>query len=225
MRFRLCRQLYPILPLLAWCACATPDDGFTIRFRSEAPNRSSFQERIFAVRADGSSAQQFLARRRAALGLEPVLPGSQWRQVLDRERGVQVSVHPHNQTKITVPLRERDQPAGPGCADSEGLLSLPGEQADAILGYDVIHLSGRRELPDGSSMALEEWRAPALGCAALRIVTSLRRADGSELGGAAEEAVSVSLGPPDPGLFAIPRSFLEQGSLLEQARGGATQDR
>jgi len=209
--------------------CATPDDGFTIRFRKgarDAPASSSgVQERILAVRADGSKVQQFLARRPGAWGGETVLPGSRWKQVLDRGRGVQVSVHPHNQTKITVPAPTLDEPAGPGCADSEGLLQAPGEPAEPILGYPVVRLAGKRELPGGGALLVREWRAAARAGAALRTASSFRRAEGTVAGRHEEEAESVALGAPDPDLFAVPEHYVEQGSLLERARKGARQNR
>lgn len=225
MRFRLHKLSCASLLLLASFACATPEDGFTIRFRNgaqdTAASSSGVQERILAVRADGSKVQQFMARRPGAWGGETVLPGSRWKQVLDRGRGVQVSVHPHNQTKITVPAPSLDEPAGPGCADSEGLLQAPGEPAEPILGYPVVRLAGQRALPGGGALLVQEWRAAALACAPLRTASSFRLSDGTLSGHHEEEAESVVLGPPDPTLFAVPEHYVEQGSLLERARGGA----
>ena len=212
-------RVLSICLLIAALGCATPEDGFTIRFRKQGQNGAD-QERIVAVRADGSKVQQFLARRPGSWGFETVLPGSQWKQVLDRERGVQVSVHPHNQTKITMPLPKLAEPSGPGCADTDGLLRMPGEEAEPILGYPVVRLSGRRQLPDGSALLVEEWRAPALDCAALRTVSSFRLVDGSESGGGEEEAESVTLGAPDPELFEVPEHYIEQGELVQESRAG-----
>jgi hypothetical protein len=92
-----------------------------------------------------------------------------------------------------------------------------------LQGRPTVHVSGKTSLRDGSTLTVEEWRAPELECFPIK-QTAIRLAtkDGMTYSSRIEKEVTqVTIGDPDPALFAIPAQYTERSPseiMAEAAR-------
>jgi hypothetical protein len=108
----------------------------------------------------------------------------------------------------------------PTCASTPPTASVPEQVGEgSFLGFRVIKY--RRTIGKAAEQSREEWRAPALNCQPLYTVTQLPPNDRVVPSGKLEDtATSVSVGNPDPGLFAVAADYKERSpSAIFQLTG------
>ena len=167
-----------LLPLSAATGQSSSSaDGYTI-----VMNRTSFdstgtprdwETEVLAVRHDGSRARHLY---RSVLDSEGLASGHV-AIVTDAVAGKRVTFFPELSAKVTVPISvKRQHPARKldpktclRVAEKTGLQAKVLEVGSTVLGYETVHVQLSLKVPRSSKVLVrEEWRAPALGCAALR---------------------------------------------------------
>lgn len=129
------------------------------------------------------------------------------RSVLDPRSGRRIAVDPTTESVTTYMLSPAEVAGLSGPVQCR-----PGEAGaggtGVILGFPTIKQTHRVEAGFRSAVQ-ESWVAPALNCLPLRVVTDVVD-NGRPKAHIVEEAVSVTLGDPDPSLFAVPDGYTER---------------
>ena len=125
--------------------------------------------------------------------------------------GEAVKVSDFLKAKTTL-YRKKTSPRQPPAYDSLCGLSLiaPGANpvlkgTDEVLGYKTVVIE-TQQAPYVNTI----WRAPELGCAALKVSEDRRDEHGAVIGHFEMQALSIKEGAPDRALFTIPTSYTER---------------
>ncbi len=130
-----------------------------------------------------------------------------------------VSVYDLTRSTITTPLDDAEAarlsaPPPENCVNPAGLEPVLGpEESEPVLGYRTIKVAF--EIPaspgGGSPIRVTQWRAPELGCVALREEHQVLDSDGNvRYANIVREAVAVSIGAPPAEYFAAPADYVER---------------
>ncbi len=156
---------------------------------------------LFAKRSDGSSVKARSVPMPGARG-----PAEQ-RLVLDLSSAEEVFVDGLTESITTIPLSTdmvkhySKQPQCKGLADP----------AETILGYETVKVVKHYSGGPAETVRIESWLAPALDCFELKTVYSHGSADPSSFFAVnTREAIQVTLGEPEAGLFEKPTGYIER---------------
>ncbi len=186
---------------------SAPRRTFTARLQQElvgvgVPTRT--RNLFYAVRSDGSKVE----------GTSRVYPDGRLyitRAVSLAPEGKYVVVSEATESKTTWPLSLRavaelkSGPSDPSCtvkADGPRQFRVIG--SGTLLEYVVVKLEVERGL-----VRTEEWEAPALGCYPMKVVYEWKDTNGNIESRTDTTVTSITLGDPDPGLFAVPGTYAE----------------
>jgi hypothetical protein len=172
--------------------------------------------KVYATRKDGSRAQW----TRKYLATNWNVPIAETRRVLDIGDKRDVGIDPLTQSLTSAPLSSAQVAAYTLPPDSSCSVAINREDPNAtvaahpdppsLLGYPVVEVTHWDTIRGTRHLARQEWLAPQLECLKLRQVATFRD-DASGLSARNEEDVtSVTIGPPDPGLFVIPSDYTER---------------
>jgi hypothetical protein len=156
--------------------------------------------RLHAVRSDGSQVDVF----RHELPDGEMVMG---RKIFDVASKRELRVEPATGSVIRVPMSQEELDRL--LARDENCGAEPDAERKRIMGYEAVRFQHHSDLPDGQVVRNEQWRAPALGCLALRETASL----GLPLGPTAQnvhEVVSVLEAEPPASLFEVSSSYADR---------------
>jgi hypothetical protein len=185
---------------------------FNERYEGIGSEKLPQATQVLAVRADGSTAS---SHRTKWTGHADAVPGGifEWRHIVDLARQQQVSVYPFARATTTVPIgdamiekmRMRLGPRQDCAGDSRFVRE---ERSDKILlSYATEHYV--YEAIGGSDFVRwEEWRAPQLGCVALKRTLSVTP-PGAGARGSTIEIQDIIPGEPPAEYFVIPEDYKE----------------
>jgi hypothetical protein len=181
---------------------ASPATGpFTVTTTEKAFDASGNQQRletiVFATGVNGS--RVVATTRKFPDGQDRVI-----RRILEVNAKKLIVVDEATKSIVTYPLPpEGVEFLSRGC-------SIPAGAETAVLsGAAIFKYSETKEYGEDVKAVGEEWRAPSLGCLALRQTHSMFRND-KLAGKSTRELVSIVNGEPDPSLFAIPTDYVER---------------
>ena len=88
---------------------------------------------------------------------------------------------------------------------------------ETLFGLATVGIQTETQL-DGQLLTRKDWKAVDLDCLTVRVNEIRRDTSGNETGNFRIDVVKVTLGPPDPKLFAVPQDYTEQSpSEMEAA--------
>jgi hypothetical protein len=174
--------------------------AFTVEYLNKSYDRTTNSEVtsrviVYARRSDGSYVELTLRVNNEPRGVKRVVDTASWRAI---------AVDPLTRSTTTYRLTEAEvrhlqAPRG-ACTEHPGLTLDPTAQ-HPILGYDVVHFTGK--LP-GSEHSIEKWYAPALNCLLLRAEWYTDGFRNTQV------TSSIVLGEPDASLYTIPGDYVER---------------
>jgi hypothetical protein len=194
----------------------------TIEHYDSARRKVGEEERVVAIRSDGS---------RAAMVVRAVWFGEdalKIRHVMDLRLREEFTVYPEIKSISTVPVSVEAVEIYSRKPDSSCSIGGPwrtGREVDsspdppAILGQRVIKVSWER-LDSGRKTVTVEWLAPELDCFSLKRISARYDLEGKLLAENVHTVTSIRLGEPDQELFDKPAGMTERTPSEIRAAAG-----
>lgn len=190
----------------------TPPYTLIFNERLEPPGKLPQTTKVLAVRRDGSTAN---IDRTEWTGPADAVPGGVFesRGIVDLVSKRQISVYPFAKATITVPIGDADlermrRRLGPRQDCSDDARFRRNEQTDTVmLGYAAEHYV-YEAVESADSVREEEWRAPQLGCVALKRTLTVTT-PGVSTSGSTVEIRDIIPGDPPAEYFAVPEDYKE----------------